>query len=186
LKWCIERAENVVKHKEKDMRICRVLCALLLAGFVATGCSGSAKKTGNIIEAGKQVSLDYTLTVDDKVVDSSEVKGPLKYTHGTGQINVEFSRQLEGLSVGEERMIVLPPEKAYGPIKNEMMQELPKSKLPPDVAPAVGMQVQGKSPDGKTVMARVADVKADSVLLDFNHPLAGKTLVFKIKVLTIQ
>lgn len=137
------------------------------------------------VQKGSQVSFDYTLTVDGEVIDSSEGRGPLEYTHGSGQIIPGLSKQLEGMKVGEEKEVQVIPEEAYGPVNPEAFQEVLKSQLPPDQEPQVGMLLYASGPQG-AMPVKITEVKEESVVVDFNHPLAGKTLTFKVKIVSIK
>lgn len=138
------------------------------------------------VEAGKTVQLDYKLTVDGQVVDSSEGRGPLSYVHGQGQIIPGLERELAGLHVGDAKDVTVTPEDGYGVVDPQAFVEVPRTELPKDVAPEVGMMLQGRSNDGKPFQARIAEVKDENVKLDLNHPLAGKTLSFNVKVVEIS
>ncbi len=137
------------------------------------------------IQKGSQASFDYTLTVDGEVVDSSEGKEPLQYTHGEGQIIPGLSKQLEGMRVGEEKKVEVLPGEAYGQINADAFQEVPRSTLPANLELQVGMMLEVSSPQG-IVPARVAELKENSIVLDFNHPLAGKALSFQVKIVSIN
>ncbi len=154
---------------------------LIMAAAVSAGKGGDG-----MIASGKKVSLDYTLTVDGKMMDSSQGRGPLHYTQGEGKIIPGLSRQLEGLKVGDEKNIVVSPEEAYGNVDPRAFEEVPKSEMPKDLNLTVGTRLQAKAPDGRSLLVTVSEVKKDSVLLNFNHPLAGKELHFKVKILDIQ
>ncbi len=145
-----------------------------------------AQGTPLAVTKGKKVSMEYTLTVEGKVVDSSEGKAPLSFVQGTGQIISGLERQLEGLVVGDEKIVVVSPKEGYGEINPEAYREVPKTSLPPQMQPQVGMILQMSSPDGQRYPALVREVKADSIIVDFNHPLAGKVLNFKIKIVSIE
>jgi len=138
------------------------------------------------IQQGKIVSFDYTLTVDGEVVDTSKGKEPLQYTHGEGKIIRGLAKQLEGMKVEEEKRIVVNPEEAYGPINPAAFQEVLKSSLPSDLKPEKGMRLRSKDQTGKTSIVKIADVKEDAIVLDLNHPLAGKTLTFDVKIVSIK
>jgi FKBP-type peptidyl-prolyl cis-trans isomerase 2 len=139
-----------------------------------------------VIQDGRQVSFDYTLTVDGEVVDSSKGQGPLRYTHGKGEIIPGLARQLEGLRVGDEKTIEVPPEEAYGAINRQAFREISKASLPAGLEPKVGMYLQMQGPAGQVLPVKIAEVKDNSVVLDLNHPLAGKTLTFQVKIVDIQ
>ncbi len=138
------------------------------------------------ISEGKQVSIEYTLSLEDQqVVDSNVGKDPLTYTHGSQQIIPGLENALEGMAVGDQKQVKLEAEEGYGPVQDQAIVEVPMEQLPED-ARTVGTLVQGQGPNGQPVRGRVADMKEETAVIDFNHPLAGKTLFFDVKVLDIQ
>ena len=137
------------------------------------------------VQDNMDVGLEYTLTVDGAVVDSTEGRSPLHYIHGRGQIVPGLERQLAGLHVGDSKEVTVKPEDGYGSVDPAAVVEIQKSQLPADVTPAEGMVLRGVNPDGKTFRASIKEIKGQTVVLDLNHPLAGKTLVFKVKVTEI-
>jgi len=161
-----------------------VLIVLLVIALIpATSQAADTKPT---ITEGKNVSLEYTLTLDDKtVVESNVGKQPLTYTHGTQQIIPGLEKALAGLAVGDTKEVTVAPADGYGEQDPNALQEVQKQLIPPD-ALVVGTRLQGQAPDGHMVYPRVAEIKDDTVTLDFNHPLAGKTLHFNVKILDIQ
>ena len=167
----------------------RILSAAVLAALLAvtlTPAASQAADTKQTVTEGKNVSLEYTLTLDDKsVVESNVGKQPLTYTHGTHQIIPGLEKALEGLTVGDTKEVTVAPADGYGEKDPNAVQEVQKKLIPPN-ALVVGTQLQGKTPDGHMVYPRVAEIKDDTVVLDFNHPLAGKTLHFDVKILDIQ
>ena len=138
------------------------------------------------IQDNMEVGFEYTLTVDGAVVDSTEGKEPFHYVHGQYQIVPGLERELTGLKVGDTKEVTVKPEDGYGKTDPAAVIELPKTQLPSDVTPAVGMVLRGVNPDGKMFRATVTGVKDQTVSLDLNHPLAGKTLAFKVKVIDIK
>jgi len=161
-----------------------VLAALLAMTLIPT--ASQAADTKQTVTEGKNVSLEYTLTLDDKsVVESNVGKQPLTYTHGTRQIVPGLEKALEGLAVGDTKEVTVAPADGYGEKDPEALQEVQKQLIPPD-ALVVGSRLQGKAPDGHMVYPQVAEIKDDTVVLDFNHPLAGKTLHFDVKILDIK
>ncbi|RMH08178.1 MAG: peptidylprolyl isomerase [Nitrospirae bacterium] len=138
------------------------------------------------IAAGQDVSIEYTLKLDnDQVIDSNVGGEPLTYTHGAKQIIPGLEEALEGMAVGETKHVTIAPEDGYGPVNPNAFQEVPKELIPPE-ALQVGTQLQGRDASGRIVHPRIAEIKENTVVLDFNHPLAGKTLHFDVKVLDIQ
>ena len=134
------------------------------------------------VQDNMDVSMEYTLTSDGVVVDSTADKAPFHYTHGQRQIIPGLERQLIGLHVGDSKEVTVKPEDGYGQVDPVAFVEVPKEQLPTDVKPAVGMVLRGMNPDGKSFRATVKEIKDKTVVLDLNHPLAGKTLTFKIKI----
>ena len=138
------------------------------------------------IQNGMAVQLNYTLTVDGAVMDSTEGQSPLKYIHGQGQLIPGLERQLTGLKAGDTGQFTITPEEGYGSINSEAFLKVPREKLPADMTPEVGMMVEGRNPDGQPLRARIHAVDDKMVTLDFNHPLAGKTLQFTVTVVSIS
>lgn len=138
------------------------------------------------ISDGKTISMEYTLTLEDKKVLDTNVGGqPLNFTQGSHQIIPGLETALEGMKIGEQKQVAVEPEQGYGPINPQAIQEVPIDQIPED-ARKVGAQLQGKDPQGRVVHPRVTEVKEQVVVLDFNHPLAGKKLFFDVKILDIQ
>ena len=144
------------------------------------------KEKALTIQDGRKVSFDYTLTVDDKIMDSSQGKSPLEYTHGEGKIILGLAKQLRGLRAGDKKTITVSPKEAYGAVNPDAFKEVPRSSLPKDLEPKVGMLLQTKNPDGQLFPVTITEVKENTVVMDFNHPLAGKTLLFQVKIVSIN
>jgi FKBP-type peptidyl-prolyl cis-trans isomerase SlyD len=138
------------------------------------------------VSSGKQVSIEYTLRLEDQsVVDTNVGADPLTYVHGTQQIVRGLEKALEGMEIGETKQVEVLPEESYGIPDAKAFREVRKDHVPSE-AMHVGAELQGRSQSGQVVYARVAQLKDDTVILDFNHPLAGKTLYFEVKVLDIR
>lgn len=137
------------------------------------------------IKDSMDVGIEYTLTVDGAVVDSTEGKAPFHYIQGQRQMIPGLERQLAGLRVGDTKDVTVAPVDGYGEIDPAAFVEVPKTQLPKDVTPTVGMILRGVNPDGHTFRAKISEMKDASVVLDLNHPLAGKTLNFHVKVVEI-
>lgn len=165
-------------------RVVRVLCLGLFLNFSVALIKAEGEDM--VIENGRKVSFDYVLTIDGEVVDSSERGGSLQYTHGVGRIISGLEKKLEGLHVGDEKTITVPPEEAYGQIDPKVFQEVSRSSLPENIDPQVGMPLQVQGSNGQLLRVTITEVKEESVVIDFNHPLAGKTLDFQVKVISIE
>lgn len=143
-------------------------------------------KAGSQIEDGSIVSIEYTLTGDDgKVIDTSVGKEPLTYIHGAGQIVKGLEQELSGLKVGDQKKVRVKPEDGYGMPNEKAVQEIPREKVPTE-AQKEGATLMMKSPDGRAVPIKIVKVTDKTVVVDLNHPLAGKTLHFDVKVKDIK
>lgn len=139
-----------------------------------------------VITKGKQVKLEYTLTVDNEMVETTKDKAPLTYDHGQSMLIVGLEKELEGMKAGEEKRVVVSPEEGYGAVDARLVKEFEKSKFPADMTPVKGMILEMQDPQGQPYPATITEVKETTVMLDFNHPLAGKTLTFDVKVVSIE
>src|SRR5512143_1944909 len=139
------------------------------------------------IVKGSVVAIDYSLHLGDgKVIDASAPDDPLTYLHGEGQIVPGLERALEGLAAGEARQVVVTPEDGYGPSDPEALQEVPRTAFPAGIRPEIGMELVAQGPGGEPVPFVIRDVKLESVVIDMNHPLAGRTLHFDVTVRDIR
>ena len=161
---------------------------LLLSAPVAANAQGTpaAAPSAAAVENGSTVKLEYTLKDDaGTVLDSNKGQEPLSFTQGGQQLMPGLEKQLIGMHVGEEKKVVLKPEEAYGPNDPTAQAEVPKNALPPE-ALNVGTRLMARNQAGETRPVTVKEIKENSVVLDLNHPLAGKTLVFEVKVLGVE
>lgn len=141
------------------------------------------------IEPNTRVVLDYTLRgVDDDVLDASEGEGgePVVYIHGYGMLVPGLEKALSGLTVGDQREVVISPEEGFGERDEELVLEVDRSELPRPDAVEVGDELVAESYDGDESVMRVIDVKADAVVLDGNHPLAGETLRYSVVIRDVR
>lgn len=138
------------------------------------------------IALNKVVSIDYTLTdSEDQVLDTSQGHEPLSYLHGRGHIIPGLEKALEGRSPGDTIKVSIPPEDAYGPRREELIEEIPKDHFDLEGEIQVGMRFQANTDAGVMVMS-VTELREDSVVVDANHPLAGETLNFDVTVVDIR
>lgn len=145
-----------------------------------------AEKPNSVVQSGSEVSFDYTLTDESgQVVDTSKGKVPMHYVHGKGQIIPGLEKELAGMAVGSEKKVTVKPEDAYGPVDPTAFREIAKEELPPE-ALKVGTMLLAQGPTGQGVPVRVHEIKEKTVVMDFNHPLAGKTLSFDVKITDIK
>jgi FKBP-type peptidyl-prolyl cis-trans isomerase SlyD len=165
-----------------------ILMGILCFVYSAPAMCDEVKKEAEpmTVISGKKVSIEYTLTLENKEVADTNVGGaPLTFEQGSHQIIRGLETAIEGMKVGESRKVTIKPEDAYGPVVKEAIVEVVKDKLPPD-AWKVDAQIQAKGPGEQALVGRVTQIKGDKAVVDFNHPMAGKTLFFEVKVLAIQ
>lgn len=137
------------------------------------------------IAKGTVVSIDYKLTDDEgQLIDSSEGEEPLSYLHGHNQILPGLESALEGKKVGDTEKVHIEAGKGYGDFDPEKVFTVPKERFDFDVSE--GQTLQAQLEDGQTVPFQVLEVKEDGVVLDGNHPLAGKALHFEVKVVGVR
>lgn len=135
---------------------------------------------------GDNVKVHYTGKLDDgSVFDTSDGREPLEFTLGAGGVIPGFEGAVMGMNPGDTKSVTIPSDQAYGPRDDNMMIEVPKDQLPPDMAPQVGEQLQMRHPSGQVMIVNVVSVSDDSITLDANHPLAGENLTFDIKLVEI-
>ena len=140
-----------------------------------------------VIKQGDTIKVDYTGTLEDgQVFDSSEGKQPLEFEVGAGKIIPGFDKAVIGMEKGEEKEITIAPEEAYGQPRDDLKKEIPRTAIPQDQEPKVGMGLMMSTPQGQQIPARIVNVTDDNITIDINHPLAGKTLKFKIKIADIN
>ncbi len=161
------------------------LLAVILGVLMVTGFNLKAF-ADDIVGPGEKVTLDYTLTVDNKQLETSVGKTPLSYVVGSHEIIPGLESQLNGLHVNDQKQVMVVAKDAYGEIDPKAFKEFPLTSLPQGISPKVGMVLQATAPDGSKFPAVISDIKADKIVLNFNHPLAGKDLTFKVKILKIE
>ncbi len=138
------------------------------------------------VKAGDTVRIHYTGTLDDGTVfDSSDGREPLEFTVGSGEIIPGLDTAIAGLEVGQTSTVEVPATEAYGPHDPQGLQEVARAAVPEHIPLEIGTPLAMKTPEGESVAVRVAQVSADVVVLDANHPLAGRDLTFEVKVLEI-
>lgn len=139
----------------------------------------------NTIQANARVVLEYTLSNDKgEVLDSSDAEDgePIVYVHGYGMLVPGLEAALVGLEVGAAKDVTVSPEEGFGDHDEELVLEIDKTDFPDPKNVKIDDEVVAESPDGDEVPMRVIEVKGDSVIVDANHPLAGVTLRYKVKV----
>ncbi len=139
-----------------------------------------------MIENGSSVSIEYTLKLDDgTAVDTNVGKDPLTYKQGAGQVLPALEAALAGHRVGDAKAVRLTAEQGYGAIDPEAYREV-DLEVVPEGSREVGSAIIARNSEGLETPIRVHEVREHSIILDFNHPLAGQALNFDIKVVKIE
>ncbi|MDD2634525.1 MAG: peptidylprolyl isomerase [Bacteroidales bacterium] len=135
------------------------------------------------IKGKDYVKIDYTGSLaDGSVFDSSEGREPLAFILDVGMLIPGLEADVKEAKTGDKRKVIIAPENAYGEIKQEAVQDVPKTQFPEDLKLEVGMALQAQTDQGP-IPANVKEIKEESVIVDFNHPLAGQQLTFDYEVL---
>ena len=136
-----------------------------------------------------KITLDYEGRFENgEIFDTSKHEDhshPLTFVVGEGQVIPGFEKAVLGMNVDEEKEFEVEPEDAYGMPDERLYQEVPRNVLPSEPEPEIGMTLVMQTPQGN-IPVMISEVKTDSVILNLNHPLAGKKLIFKIKLLKIE
>lgn len=143
------------------------------------------------IEKDKVVVLTYDLEVDGKIADRATEERPLDYIHGTHMLLPRFESELEGKEPGDTFAFTISPEDAYGPYEEKHCFDIPKSSFEVDGKVREDLLVPGNyipmiNSSGHVVKGRIVEIKEETVTMDFNHPMAGKTLNFKGKIVSVR
>lgn len=175
------------------MRRVDMMFLVLLFGFIMVVTNSAPAKAAEkpiigtaVVADGKTVKVNYTLTVDNKVVDSSKAGQPIEFKEGAHQMITGFEKAVMGMKVGEKKSFKVKPEEGYGPVNPKAVQDVPKKQLPANITPKAGMTLYAQKKEGLQVPVKIKEVKKDVVVIDFNHPLAGKTLNFDVEVVAIK
>ncbi|MBH11377.1 MAG: peptidylprolyl isomerase [Leeuwenhoekiella sp.] len=145
------------------------------------------KNTQRSVKNNDTVQVHYTgKLTNGQIFDSSVDKQPLEFQLGQGQIIPGFEKGLIDMTVSEKKTITIPEAEAYGEVRKDLFQEVPKADLPQEINPQVGMGLVAKNPDGTERQLRVAEVRNESIVIDANHPLAGQDLIFELEVVDIK
>ena len=158
-----------------------VLCAVVRFSDAAEKSPASLT-----VRDGMRVSLEYTLKDENgKLIESNKGQPPLVYTHGAQEMIPGLERELAGMRVGASKHVTVKPQDAYGLVDYNKFKEVPKSQIPASGMKA-GAELARPDDQGRMRMFKVHEVREDTVVLDLNHPMAGKTLVFDVKIVDIQ
>lgn len=130
--------------------------------------------------------MDYELSIEGEIIDSSEPGDPLEFIQGFENIIAGLEKAIDGLSIGDSKEVFVKAADAYGEYDPDGFIEVPKAEFPEDIPMEVGLEISVTNDDGEEMSAFIEEVSLESITLNFNHPLAGKDLNFKIKIVGIR
>ena len=138
------------------------------------------------VKKGNTIKVHYTGKLEDgSVFDSSEGRDPLEFEVGAGMMIKGFDDGVVGMNLEEQKAINIKAEEAYGDVRKDLIIDVPKAQLPAEINPEVGMELVSQQPNGQQLIVTVTAVKDDAITIDANHKLAGKDLIFDVKVVEI-
>lgn len=140
-----------------------------------------------LIAQGTVVTLNFSLALEDgTVVDSNLEEEPVTFTVGDGNLLPGFEKAMLGLKAGDERELLITPENGFGMPNPSNQQEVPRSDFPEDIELSIGLVLSFSDAQNTELPGVIKEVGAEKVLVDFNHPLAGRSLVFSIKIHSVS
>jgi peptidylprolyl isomerase len=139
-----------------------------------------------VVTEGRTILVEYTGKLDDGTVFDKSNGKPLEFVVGEHKILPAFEKAVTGMKKGESKTIKLTPSEGYGECHSELIRDIPRDLVPKEMDIKKGMMLMLGSPDGRRIPATIADVTDEKVVVDLNHPLAGKNLTFDIKVVSIK
>jgi FKBP-type peptidyl-prolyl cis-trans isomerase SlyD len=146
----------------------------------------SADNNPQAVSDGVVVSLAYKLTVDGEVLDEAGAEDAIQFIQGHRNIISGLESELNGMKVGESKKVSVAPEGGYGVVDEESIDDISMSEFPEGVTPEVDMELEIKDEEGNEMFGRVLAIDGDTVTMDFNHPLAGKTLNFDVTIVALR
>ena len=139
------------------------------------------------IAPGSQISMHFAIRLEDgQTVDSTFERMPARFALGDGNLLPGFEEYLLGLSIGDHQQFAIPPEKGFGQPNPQNIQEMKRSTFPVDMPVAPGLMVSFADAQGSELPGVISHAEGDWVTVDFNHPLAGKTLTFEVQILEVR
>ncbi|HLS28662.1 MAG TPA: peptidylprolyl isomerase [Opitutales bacterium] len=140
----------------------------------------------SVAKKGNTVRVHFTGTLEDGTVfDTSKGQEPLEFTLGENDIIAGFQNAVIGMNPGEIKKELIPVNDAYGPRREEMLIEIERDQLPPEIEPEAGLQLQMTTTDGRQLPVKITEVNDATIKLDANHPLAGENLLFELELVEI-
>lgn len=175
-----------MRINKKTLKITIIL--IITLGLLTILIINQFKQKNMTIENGNKITIEYEGKLENGTIfDSSKNHDkPLEFEVGSGQVIPGFDKAVLGMELNQEKEFTIPAKEAYGEINPELEKEIPKSSMPEGKEPQPGMTLIMTSQDGRQFPAKITKVDDNNITIDLNHPLAGKDLTFKIKILKIE
>ena len=173
----------------KHLSVSRLLCFFILFFYLIVSSNLPPAFAEQVAKKGDRVSIEYEGSLEDGTVfdNSKSHDKPFQFIVGSGQVIPGFDKAVIGMKLMEQKKITLQPTEAYGEINQKLTHKVLRSGLPPEPEPKPGMGLMmGGGPEGSTRRAMITEVTKKHIVIDMNHPLAGKSLTFKIKLIKIS
>jgi FKBP-type peptidyl-prolyl cis-trans isomerase 2 len=172
----------------KTLAICLVglMMTVFLFERITEGTEVKKNEEVKMVSEGNVIKVNYTLTVDGNVIDSSTKGSPLEFKVGSKQVISGFESAVIGMKMGDKKSFQVAPDKGYGLENPSAIQRVTRNRLPADQDPQVGMTLYAKTPTGQTLPGRITEIQDDTIVVNFNHPFAGKTLNFDVEIIEIN
>lgn len=139
------------------------------------------------LKPNQVITMNFTLKDDEgKVMDTTSGQEPFSFISGQNQILPRLEEQIGGMLIGSKKDVVLTPEEGYGKFEQEAVRNVKRSEFPEDTELKEGMGFMATGPDGKQYQFFIKDIKDDDIQVDFNHPMAGKTLHFNVELVNLR
>ena len=179
--------ERVLYKKNIALLISVILLSIIFIFFKIYSSEGKALSEKNIAKEFSKVKVDYVGKLKDGSIfdESKNHGGPLEFVIGSRKLLPDFENAIIGMKEGEEKTITIEAEKAYGQHKKELVQKIEKSRLPENIKPEAGQFLQATQKSGEVVEVLITEVGETDITIDVNHPLAGKDILFDLKLVEI-
>ncbi len=139
------------------------------------------------LKSNQVVTMNFTLKDDSgNVLDSTKENNPFSFISGANQVLPKLEEKIGEMIIGSKKDVVLAPEDGYGVYQQDAVRTIKKSEFPEDIDLDKGMGFIAKSPQGKDVQFFIKEIEGENITVDFNHPLAGKTLHFDLELLNLR
>ena len=171
----------------KAIATCSALfvCSLVV-GIAVSSARAEDEETAVVVGPETIVAIQYRLMLEDgTLVETTDKEGPVSFRYGGGEILPALEAAVTGLGVGESKEVKVPPKDAYGELDPEGFKLIPLDSVPEDLR-TPGQMLRATAPDGRPMVAKIEEVRDDVIVVDLNHPLAGKTLVFSVEVVSVE